>query len=98
MSESAEKDALVVRLETLVREWESGQIGDHKVGRWAIQDLRYVLATTRVNPPVDGREPKPCPRCGEVCTYDGWDHVHANGLGIGSCVIPPVERDTDGQS
>lgn len=20
-----------------------------------------------------------------MCHYDGWDHVHKNGLGIGSC-------------
>lgn len=33
----------------------------------------------------DGREPKACPLCGETCTYDGWDHVHRSGLGIGSC-------------
>lgn len=39
-------------------------------------------------PAADDREPKPCPRCGETCTYDGWDHVHTTGLGIGSCVGP----------
>lgn len=33
----------------------------------------------------DDREPKPCPVCGERCVYDGWDHVHPNGIGIGSC-------------
>jgi hypothetical protein len=26
-----------------------------------------------------------CWRCGEACGYDGWDHVHDSGLGIGSC-------------
>lgn len=34
---------------------------------------------------ADDRDPKPCPKCGQVCVYDGWDHVHANGIGIGSC-------------
>jgi len=46
----------------------------------------------------DDREPRPCPRCGEVCTYDGWDHVHPNGLGIGSCrpVAPDnLQRDIE---
>ncbi|MFL6416762.1 MAG: hypothetical protein ACJ74Y_13955 [Bryobacteraceae bacterium] len=33
----------------------------------------------------DDREPKSCPRCGEMCVYDGWGHVHRSGLGIGSC-------------
>lgn len=36
----------------------------------------------------DPREPKPCPRCGAICTYDGWDHVHPTGIGIGSCAAP----------
>ncbi len=47
----------------------------------------------------DDRDPKPCPRCGVVCTYDGWDHVHPNGVGIGSCTpdIPDelVEKGAD---
>lgn len=38
----------------------------------------------------DPRSPKPCHRCGEVCTYDGWDHVHKSGRGIDSC--PPPAR------
>lgn len=33
----------------------------------------------------DDREAKTCPRCGQICTYDGWDHVHPDGVGIGSC-------------
>lgn len=33
----------------------------------------------------DEREPTRCPRCGVLCTYDGWDHVHPSGIGIGSC-------------
>lgn len=33
----------------------------------------------------DDREPTPCPRCGELCSYDGWGLVHTTGLGIGSC-------------
>lgn len=37
----------------------------------------------------DQREPTSCPRCGQTCTYDGWAHVHANGVGIGSC---PAEQ------
>lgn len=41
---------------------------------------------------ADARNPKPCPKCGEVCKYDGWGHVHVNGLGIGSCVFPPAEK------
>ena len=40
----------------------------------------------------DERDPKPCPRCDEVCRYDGWGHVHASGLSIGSCVRTPPER------
>lgn len=38
----------------------------------------------------DGREPQSCPRCGEMCAYDGWDHVHTTGLGIGSCGPVPL--------
>ena len=36
---------------------------------------------------------KLCPRCGEKCHYDGWDHVHRSGLGVGSCGEdePPAE-------
>lgn len=33
----------------------------------------------------DDRNPKVCPRCGNWCVYDGWDHVHGSGVGIGSC-------------
>ena len=33
----------------------------------------------------DEREPKQCPRCLNWCIYDGWQHTHAHGLGIGSC-------------
>lgn len=33
----------------------------------------------------DDREPKQCRRCGNWCHYDGWDHVHAWGIGIESC-------------
>lgn len=36
-------------------------------------------------PVRDERDPKTCPRCGHWCVYDGWGHVHGNGLGIGSC-------------
>lgn len=36
-------------------------------------------------PLADGREPKVCPDCLTLCSYDGWDHVHPDGLGIGSC-------------
>lgn len=32
---------------------------------------------------ADERDPKTCPRCGHWCVYDGWGHVHGNGLGIG---------------
>lgn len=32
------------------------------------------------------RADRPCPKCGETCHYDGWDHVHGNGRGIGSCM------------
>lgn len=35
--------------------------------------------------PADDREPKQCPRCMNWCIYDGWQHTHAHGLGIGSC-------------
>jgi hypothetical protein len=38
--------------------------------------------------PADPRLPRTCPRCGELCVYDGWDHVHRSGLGIGSCDSP----------
>jgi hypothetical protein len=41
--------------------------------------------------PRDDREPKACPRCGELCVYDGWDHVHRSGLGIGSCEDDPQQ-------
>jgi hypothetical protein len=40
--------------------------------------------------PADEREPKACPRCGQMCHYDGWDHVHPNGIGIGSCSTEPT--------
>lgn len=43
----------------------------------------------------DQREPRPCPRCGVTCTYDGWGHVHPNGVGIGSCPISPVKHLPD---
>lgn len=34
----------------------------------------------------DWREDKACPKCGAICGYDGWDHVHSyTGVGIGSC-------------
>ena len=33
----------------------------------------------------DGREPRVCPACQTLCVYDGWDHVHPDGFGIGSC-------------
>ena len=33
----------------------------------------------------DDREPTACPRCGLVCTYDGWGLTHPSGIGIGSC-------------
>lgn len=41
---------------------------------------------------TDQREPKPCHRCGEMCKHDGWGHVHANGIGIGSCPPPRLPR------
>jgi len=44
---------------------------------------------------ADGRNPQVCPRCGNWCVYDGWDHVHGNGLGIGSCA---VVVDTSGEA
>lgn len=62
---------------------------DHGVYRCECETDAHEKPHTRVFPPVDDRDPKPCPRCGEVCTYDGWGHVHANGVGIGSCPIPP---------
>lgn len=33
----------------------------------------------------DDRNPKVCPKCKQWCVFDGWDHVHGDGLGIGSC-------------
>jgi hypothetical protein len=33
--------------------------------------------------PCSCRAPRRCPRCGVICRYDGWDHVHPNGLGLG---------------
>ena len=35
---------------------------------------------------LDGRAPRQCSKCGNWCLYDGWDHTHANGVGIESCV------------
>jgi DNA-binding CsgD family transcriptional regulator len=43
------------------------------------------LADRRVVGVTDGREPRICPDCLTLCSYDGWDHVHPDGLGIGSC-------------
>lgn len=43
----------------------------------------------------DGREPRTCPVCGELCHYDGWGHVHASGIGIGSCA-PASVQGSDG--
>lgn len=40
----------------------------------------------------DGRADRACPECGEVCRYDGWDLVHRDGLGIGSCRPPNAPR------
>ena len=34
---------------------------------------------------LDGRAPRQCSGCGNWCLYDGWDHTHANGIGIESC-------------
>lgn len=52
----------------------------------AIPQWVLDLDGEKIQEKLDGREPKPCPKCGEVCAYDGWDHVHSNtGLGIGSC-------------
>ena len=33
----------------------------------------------------DGRAPRQCSKCGNWCLYDGWDHTHANGIGIEAC-------------
>lgn len=52
------------------------------VALWQQMALDYA---DRAAATPDEREDQTCPRCGEVCSYDGWDHVHRNGLGIGSC-------------
>lgn len=50
--------------------------------------------------PSDGpcrcRADRLCWRCGERVTYDGWDHVHENGIGIGSCSPRRRTRSHDG--
>jgi hypothetical protein len=60
--------------------------GDERVRRDAASSLADELtdrgwALARRDP----RQPRTCPRCGQWCVHDGWDHVHGNGIGIGSC-------------
>jgi prefoldin subunit 5 len=43
---------------------------------------------------TDDRESRPCPECGETCTYDGWGLTHSTGLGIGSCAKGQIRRLT----
>ncbi len=67
---------------------QHGRMWDHAAPSGAVRTVAYDPdADPFLTGDVarDDREPKTCPRCGQVCTYDGWDHVHPNGIGIGSC-------------
>lgn len=54
---------------------------------WGVEVPQWVwdLDKRKVGHQTDPRDDLPCPKCGEICRYDGWDHVHRSGLGIGSC-------------
>lgn len=64
-----------------------GILWDHYGGTWeqAREVAEKVIETLQKENIPDGRNPKQCPKCRNWCLYDGWDHTHANGIGIGSC-------------
>jgi hypothetical protein len=79
-------------------EWDlTASISRHPAGK----GLGTPADAPALTEPADPRDPQQCPDCGEVCRYDGWDHVHANGLGMRSCHLRQqrdLHRPTEGST
>jgi hypothetical protein len=61
---------------------------------WTADETDAYARASMGDPAENDRGPQTCPKCGESCKYDGWGHVHANGVGIGSCVTPPGRSES----